>query len=157
MTFIYAREKKKFDAAWEQLAKTYAEAGMTPEAIQEIYEFDWNAFKAARIEARHSQEMDAEDHEAEDWESPLFKNHQDAITCEYDTYGSHSRYWWLEEIENPCVVVGLPLLTDEDKEILTLFFVERCTETEIAHRFGTYPMKICRRLQKILNYFSEKC
>ena len=153
MTFIYAHEKKKFDAAWEQLAKTYAEAGMTPEAIQEIYEFDWNAFKAARVEARHNQELDAEDHEAEDWESPLFKNHQEAITCEYDTYGSHSRYWWLEEITNPCLVVGLPLLSTEDKEILTLYLIDQCSEEEIAKRLGTYQMKISRRLKKIFGYF----
>ena len=40
MQFNYGYEKKKFDAAWKQLAKTYEEAGMSAEAIQAMYEYD---------------------------------------------------------------------------------------------------------------------
>ena len=57
MTFNYTAEKKKFDKAWEKLAVTYAEAGMSPEAIQEMHDYDWNRFKAARVEALHTQEV----------------------------------------------------------------------------------------------------
>ena len=41
MKFYYATEKRKFDKAWAKLAKTYEEAGMEPDAIQAMDEFDW--------------------------------------------------------------------------------------------------------------------
>ena len=155
MQFNYGYEKTKFDAAWKQLAKTYEEAGMSAEAIQAMYEYDWNDFKVARVEARHSQELDMEEHEDEDWESPLFKNYRDAISCEYDTFGSHSRYWWLEEIENPCLTVGIRGLSADDKELLTLYIVERKTEAEIAKVMGVHQTTIFRRLQKIFARFKQ--
>lgn len=80
MEFNYGTEKKKFDTAWAKLAITYVEAGMSPEAIQEMYDYDWNRFKAARIEALHTQEMtlpvEMED-ESESPESPLAEHFPD--------------------------------------------------------------------------------
>ena len=51
MTFNYGAEKRKFEKVWAKLAKTYAEAGMEPEAIKAMYEFDWKIFKSERNEA----------------------------------------------------------------------------------------------------------
>lgn len=155
MQFNYAYEKKKFDAAWNQLFKTYAEAGMSPEAVQEMYEYDWSVFKAERVEALHTQELDLCEHEDEDWESPLYKNYGEACSCEYDVFGSHSRYWWLEEIENPCLTVGIRGLSADDKELLTLYIVERKTEAEIAKLMGVHQTTIFRRLQKIFSRFKQ--
>ena len=53
MTFNYGAEKRKFEKVWAKLAKTYAEAGMEPEAIKAMYEFDWEIFKSERNEALH--------------------------------------------------------------------------------------------------------
>lgn len=153
MTFNYTSEKRKFDNAWAKLAKTYAEAGMTPEAIRKMYEYDWDMFKANRIEALHSQGITIPDVDYEEYEYPLVERLWDNFVNPYDTLGSHSRYWWLEELENPCLVIGVPLLSEEDKEILTLYLVEGYTEAEIAKRLDTYQVKISRRLQKIFNYF----
>lgn len=57
MTFNYAVEKRKFEKVWEKLAKSYAEAGMEPEAIKAMREFDWEIFKSERNEALHTQEF----------------------------------------------------------------------------------------------------
>ena len=57
MTFNYGAEKRKFEKVWAKLAKTYAEAGMEPEAIKAMYEFDWKIFKSERNEALHTQEF----------------------------------------------------------------------------------------------------
>ena len=156
MKFNYGAEKKKFDTAWAKLAITYAEAGMSPEAIQEMYDYDWNRFKAARVEALHTQEF-TPPCEMEDGsfapESPLMDKFLPQLSCEYDTYGTHSRYWWLEELTSPCLTIGIPLLTVEDKELLTMFVVEEMTIREIAKRLNTNHMKIHRRLQKLFSYF----
>lgn len=156
MTFNYTSEKRKFDNVWAKLAQTYAEAGMTPEAIQEMYEYDWGMFKAARIEALHTQEFtipESTHEDASECESPLFERFQNCLSSGYDTLGTHSRFWWIEELENPCITIGIPFLTDEDKEILTLYVIEGYTENEIAKRLDTYQVKVSRRLQKIFNYF----
>ena len=153
MTFNYTPEKRKFDNAWAKLAKTYAEAGMAPDAIRKMYEYDWDMFKANRIEALHSQGITIPDVDYEEYEYPLVERLWDNFVNPYDTLGSHSRYWWLEELENPCLVIGVPLLSEEDKEILTLYLVEGYTEAEIAKRLDTYQVKISRRLQKIFSYF----
>lgn len=155
MQFNYAYEKKKFDATWNQLFKTYAEAGMSPEAVQEMNEYDWSVFKAGRVEALHTQELDLGEHEDEDWESPLYKNYREVCSCEYDVFGSHSRYWWLEEIENPCLTAGIRGLSLDDKELLTQYIVERKTEEEIAAVLGVHRTTVCRRLQKIYSALKQ--
>ena len=156
MKFNYGAEKKKFDTAWAQLAITYAEAGMSPEAIHEMYDYDWNRFKAARVEALHTQEMtlpvEMED-ESESPETPLAEHFPNQLCCAYDTLGSHSRYWWLEELTSPCLTVGIPLLTAEDKELLTMFVVDEMTTREIAKQLNTNPMNVHRRLRELFSYF----
>ncbi len=95
MNFNYASERNKFDAAWEKTASFYAEQGMSQEAIDAMHDFDWDAFKAERIWALHTQEMpstDDGDEESGIAESPMVKKYFDRFTTEYDTYGSHSRH-----------------------------------------------------------------
>lgn len=57
---------------------------MSPEAIQEMYDYDWNRFKAARIEALHMQEMtlpmDMED-KSESPETPPMERFPDQRCC----------------------------------------------------------------------------
>ena len=154
MKYSYFIAKREFEREWEKREKEYREAGMSPEAIAEIRAFDWEVFKSDRNYALHISDvpMSKED-EFFDVPSLLSLCPSAQIATSYDIYGGHSRYWWIEELENPCFAVGLPLLTDEDKEILTLYVVEQCTEEEIAKLLGTYQMKISRRLQKIFGYF----
>lgn len=153
MTFNYTSEKRKFDNAWAKLAQTYAEAGMTPEAIQEMYEYDWGVFKANRIEALHSQGITVPEVDYEEYEYPLVERLWDNFVNDYDTLGGHSRYWWLEELSNPCLVIGVPLLSHDDKEILTMYIIDRLTIREIAQRLGRKKSSVSERLQKIFALF----
>ena len=156
MTFNYALEKKKFDAAWESLRKFYAESGMEPEAIKAMHEYDWDAFKAARIEALHTQELKLPpdmDDESEAPKSPLMKKFGKQLTTEYDTFGGHSRYWWFDELTTPCLTVGIPYLTDADKELLTMYVVDGLTTREIAKRIGITHVAVSQKLGKLFNYF----
>lgn len=158
MKFNYGAEKKKFDTAWAELAITYAEAGMSKEAIQEMYNYDWNRFRAARVEALHTQEF-TPPCEMEDGsfapESPLMDKFLPQLSCEYDTYGSHSRYWWLEELETPCLAIGVPALSAEDKELLTLVVIERCSTRDIAKRLRLSQRTVARKLAHVFLKFSQ--
>ena len=159
MTFNYAVEKRKFEKVWAKLAKTYAEAGMEPEAIKAMYEFDWEIFKSERNEALHTQEFaipESTNEEMDDCESPLYDKFLEQLSSEYDTYGSHSRYWWLEELTTPCLTIGVPALTLEDKELLTLYIVDGLTIREIARYLNLQKSTISERLQRIFSLFSSE-
>ena len=108
MTFNYALEKKKFDAAWESLRKFYVASGMEPAAIEAMHEYDWDAFKAARIEALHTQELAIPEATADDdeMEEPMVRRYADRFQTEYDTFGGHSRYWWLDDLCLTLPLVG---------------------------------------------------
>ena len=159
MTFNYGAEKRKFEKAWSKLAKSYAEAGMEPEAIKAMYEFDWEIFKSERNEALHTQEFaipESTDVEMDDCESPLYEKFLEQLSSEYDTYGSHSRYWWLDELTTPCLTIGVPALTLEDKELLTLYIVDGLTIREIARYLNLQKSTISERLQRIFSLFPSE-
>lgn len=156
MVFNYNTKKRKFEKAWKVLAKTYAEAGMEPEAIKAMYEYDWEFFKCTRNEALHTQEIAIEestDDDMSECESPLLEKFQENFSSEYDTLGSHSRYWWLEELSTPCLTIGVPALTLDEKELLTLYIVDGLTVREIAERLGRQKSTISERLQRIFSLF----
>lgn len=159
MTFNYGAEKRKFEKVWAKLAKTYAEAGMEPEAIKAMYEFDWEIFKSERNEALHTQEFaipESANEEMDDCESPLYEKFLEQLSSEYDTFGSHSRYWWLEELTTPCLTIGVPALTVEDKELLTLYIVDGLTIREIARYLNLQKSTISERLQRIFTLFPSE-
>lgn len=59
MEFNYAVEKRKFEQGWAKTEALYRKHGMTEKAIQEMHEYDWDMFKASRIEAMHTQETES--------------------------------------------------------------------------------------------------
>ena len=159
MTFNYGAEKRKFEKVWAKLAKTYAEAGMESEAIKAMYEFDWEILKSERNEALHTQEFaipESANEEMDDCESPLYDKFLEQLSSEYDTYGSHSRYWWLDELTAPCLTIGVPALTLEDKELLTLYIVDGLTIRAIARYLNLQKSTISERLQRIFSLFPSE-
>lgn len=159
MTFNYAVEKRKFEKVWEKLAKSYAEAGMEPEAIKAMREFDWEIFKSERNEALHTQEFaipESTDVEMDDCEFPALRKVSEQLSSEYDTYGSHSRYWWLDELTTPCLTIGVPALTLEDKELLTLYIVDGLTIREIARYLNLQKSTISEKLQRVFSLFPSE-
>ena len=92
----------------------------------------------------------------DDCESPLYEKFLEQLSSEYDPYGSHSRYWWLEELTTPCLTIGVPALTVEDKELLTLYIVDGLTIREIARYLNLQKSTISERLQRIFTLFRHR-
>lgn len=122
-------------------------------------EFDWEIFKSERNEAIHTQEFaipESTDVEMDDCESPLYEKFLEQLSSEYDTYGSHSRYWWLDELTTPCLTIGVPALTLEDKELLTLYIVDGLTIREIARYLNLQKSTISEKLQRVFSLFPSE-
>lgn len=159
MSFNYAAERNRFDAEWEKLRKEYAQAGMAEESIEAMYQYDLQQFNADRAYARHncplnlSHELIGEDDE---FENPFLEKHFEQFTTPYDKLGTHSRYWWLEELDDQRLIASLPRMTDEDKELLTLILIDGYTQEECAVRMHITQRAIGYRIQRVLGKFTEK-
>ena len=159
MEFNYTTERRKFERNWAKTEALYRKHGMSEAAIREMREYDWDLFKAARIEAMHTQEIGFQLDDDDDksmMDSPLLKKFCEQFTTQYDTYGTHSRYWWLEELSDPRLVAGIAKLTDDDKEFLTLLIVEGYSQTECAVKMHSSQSAISRRFIRIINIFTKK-
>ena len=158
MSFNYAAERNKFESSWSTLRKEYVAAGMSQQAIEAMYQFDLQEFNAERAYRNRNFPLDLtyDQADVEDaYEMPLLQGHLEKHTAQYDTYGAHSRYWWLEEIESPKLQAALVKLTDADKNLLTLYFVEGYTQAECADILHISQCALHKRLARIFAIFAK--
>ena len=158
MGFNYGLEKKNFDRQWAIMRKQYEDAGMSIEAIQAMYEYDWSVFNAARSYQNHTQEIAAPSFEqGEEAYSPLMNKYQEAVSVTDTYHETKSRFAWIGEIENEQLLTALETLKTEDLEIITMYAYEGYDITEISKVYGvsrpTISIKI-KRITKFLKNFN---
>ena len=61
MEFNYETERNKFKREQAKLRLQYEAAGMSEEAIQEMYDYDWELFKKRRNYCKHNELFDFND------------------------------------------------------------------------------------------------
>ena len=158
MGFNYGLEKKNFDSQWAVTRKQYEDAGMSNEAIQAMYDYDWSVFNANRSYQNHTQEMAAPSFEqSEESYSPLMNKYQEAVSVTDTYHETKSRFAWIGEIENEQLLTALETLKTEDLEIITMYAYEGYDITEISKVYGvsrpTISIKI-KRITKFLKNFN---
>ena len=158
MGFNYGLEKKNFDSQWAMTRKQYEDAGMSNEAIQAMYDYDWSVFNANRSYQNHTQEMAAPSFEqSEESYSPLMNKYQEAVSVTDTYHETKSRFAWIGEIENEQLLTALETLKTEDLEIITMYAYEGYDITEISKVYGvsrpTISIKI-KRITKFLKNFN---
>lgn len=149
MGFNYAREKLRFEKKWQLIRQQYEQAGMSPEDIKQMYDFDWAWFKSQRKYFNHLSDL------------------PDGITLEsfpqgtagysmsiYAAYGTRNtssinRYQWFDEIDDEELVRRLKMLSCEDIELLTCFVFDERTQSEIALKNNTYQKAVSRQIAQI--------
>lgn len=153
MGFHYAREKQAFDRDWERLRAQYLDAGMTADAIQKIYEFDWSWFLSRRRFESHAQEMPDENLSggSDQERSKLFKKFQGAITHN-ENFISAGRFGWIEDIEDANLCEKLHKLSTRDLELLTLLTIEGFTQEDVAEMQGRSQNAVSKNLIKIKEF-----
>lgn len=158
MKFYYKTKKQEFDENWEKTRAWYRENGMSEEAIQEMHDFDWEQFKASRIYALHTQELDDIETtiNGDEHENLFVKRYEDRFTTDYDSLGGHSRFWWMEEISLPQVSKILCSLSEEEKNLMTLYFADGFTQAECASILHISQRSVCNYLNRILCRITEK-
>ena len=150
-------ERRKFEARQKKQAEEYRALGMTEEQIQTMYEFDLEQFKSERRHRMHTQQFtssDFDEGEADDSESTLFDKFFDELTCTIETSGEHSRYWWVEEIEDADLCKRIKSLSVDDIELITLYAFDGYTQDEIAIKFSCKKQNIQKKFRRIKNFLS---
>ena len=156
MEFNNGLERKKFNIDWDKNKEKYIEAGMSEEAINEIYEFDLKVFNSSRKYAVHTQPSIDENIDAEnDPESVAIAHAYMKYISGTEEALSSSRFGWIEEIDNPKLLKIIKELNIEDLELLTLYVFEGFSQTEISMKFGFSQRGISKRLQRIKNIFNK--
>ena len=156
MGFNYGLEKKNFDSQWAMTRKQYEDAGMSSEAIQAMYDYDWSVFNANRSYQNHTQEMAAPSFkQSEESYSPLMNKYQEAISVTDTYHETKSRFAWIGEIEDENLLSALERLSDDDLEILTLYIYEGYSTVELSKVYGIAHQNISKRIIKITNFLKK--
>lgn len=152
MGFNYAAEKKRFDQTWSCLWEEYTKAGMSPAAIQLLYEFDLELFRSQRVYVNHTQALPSESiSDITEENSSLFRKFSDKLAS-FDEMSFSGRHSWIETIENQRLAVRLKQLSDDDLELLTFLVLEGHSQRELARKWGCTQAAISQRYKRIIDF-----
>ena len=157
MSWNNGYERRKFEAWQKKQAEEYRSLGMSEEQIKEMYEFDLEQFKSERRYRMHTQPIhvqEFEENDADESDNTLLNEFFDELTCNIETSGYKSRYWWVEEIEDPKLAERIRLLSQDDLELLTKSVFDEYTQTELAEIYGIAQKNISKKLKRIKNFIS---
>lgn len=149
MKFNYATEKIKFDHEQEKLAKQYREAGMSEEAIQEMYAYDYELFKKQRVFCQHNQYLDVDSSFVDSERSSLLAKFMHEMSTEMSFAKEDERNSWIEDVTDEHLYELLHNLTEADLDLLTMLVIEGYTVVEVARLKEVSHQTISKRWKKI--------
>lgn len=158
MYFNYGYERWLFDNDQKSKKTEYLAAGMSEEAIKELYKDDLKEFNSNRKEIKHRahyqemlkydsetgdfQYMDMDEFSADEIAKPIF------VT-------SHRDRRWIDEIENPHLYKTIRSLSDDYIEIISMK-MDGFTDAKIAEFLGCERSTVSHKIllmKKILKIF----
>lgn len=148
-------ERRMFEIKQKKQAEEYRKAGMTEEQIKAMYEFDLEQFNSDRKYYRRTQPFTSSDFEEgveDDSESTLLEKFEEQISVSFDETTHHSRYWWIEDLENAELAKKIKMLTQEEIEILTMLVVDGNTQVEIAQKINVPFRTLKYKIRNIKNF-----
>ena len=67
----------------------------------------------------------------------------------------HSRYWWIEQLNTPELIQAAKSLSDEDKELLTLYAFDGYSQSEIAEFYGIAQKNVSKKISRIKKHLRK--
>lgn len=159
MRFNYSYEKKKFEQEWAKLERKYKQAGMSNKDIQTMKDFDLECFRLNRNTVLHTCDLqnreDLENNGNDDFGNINFNKIEYETIKEQEKVETHSRFWWIEELDSEEIIFKIKSLSEDDIELLTLYVFEKYTQTEIGKLYGISQKAVSKRLEKIKNFLKN--
>ena len=83
--------------------------------------------------------------------SPLLMKFESVLATK-DDYFATGRFAWIEAINNEELYARLSSLTDDDKELLTLFAMEGLSKREIAQRRNISEQAVGQKMKRLRKF-----
>lgn len=152
MGFNNGKERRKLNEEWKRLSIQYRKAGMSEEAIQAMYEFDLKTFNSERSYISNTVKIVGDGSE----ETEAVRRKFEKVSRVEDTYHeTRTKFAWVGEIQDERLSSGLENLSEEDLQLLTLYFVEGYTLDEISKFYMVSHQCISKRISKITNHLKK--
>ena len=149
-------ERKRFDEEQAIHAAEYRAVGMTEEQIEQMHQFDLKVFNSTRRFFEHNQQIpDSIFGTDDEGLCPLNDKFLEAMSVTIEQSQAKSRYWWIEEIDDPELAKQIKALGKEDIELITLHVFENFTQEEIGKEFGISQRAAGKRIEKLRNIFKK--
>ena len=152
MSWNNGHRRKQFEEKQKKQAEEYRALGMTEEQIQAMYEFDLEQFRSDRRFYSHTQSFlpdTFDENEDNDEKLSIFELFKDVFTTTIEESEYKSRYWWVDEIGEDDLLVGVRNLNSEQIEILTLIVFENYSQKDAAEKMGIPYRSFKRKIQQI--------
>jgi DNA-directed RNA polymerase specialized sigma subunit len=159
-SFNYRAEKSRFDILWDRLAVEYREAGMSPEAIEEMRKFDWDEFKRRRNCCLHETLFSELEPSEESDDSDTTISHarlikQMVVSDTYADTPKSDQYQWLKDVTSPALLNQLLLLSDSDLALINAYLFEGYSQAEIAKNLGISHQAVAKKLKQLKNFLKN--
>ncbi|WP_158398657.1 sigma factor-like helix-turn-helix DNA-binding protein [Faecalibacterium prausnitzii] len=152
MSYNSGNARRIFYTKWNKLREEYRAAGMEEDAIQKLYEYDLAVFNNDRAHHRYDVEIPT----ADDSENQSDYVEYERATTVTDTYHeTKTRFAWVGEIKNERLQAGLEKLSDEELQLITLYFYEEYSTVELSKVYGITHQNISKRIIKITNFLKN--
>ncbi len=152
MSYNSGNARRIFYTKWNKLREEYRAAGMEEDAIQKLYEYDLAVFNNDRAHHRYDVEIPT----ADDSENQSDYVEYARATTVTDTYHeTKTRFAWVGEIKNERLQAGLEKLSDEELQLITLYFYEEYSTVELSKVYGIAHQNISKRIIKITNFLKS--
>lgn len=152
MKFNNGSERVRLENKWKKLRIQYREAGMSEDAIQAMYQFDPDVLNSERAYVDNTQPIFATE---DDEDSVDFKQYEKAITVTDVYHETKTRFTWVEKIKNERLQAGLEKLSDEELQLITLYFRDEYSTVELSKAYGITHQNISKRILKIANFLKK--
>lgn len=150
MGINFASARKKFSEDQKKLRKEYEAAGMTPEQILALYEYDLHQFNRDIAFYRHTQRLtvaEEPDMEEEGHNPLLIKFSEQLTVCQRPSMSED--LWWLDEIEDEDLIKKLKQLSDEELDLISKLAFGDYSQQELAVELNKSQAAIAQKLKTI--------
>ncbi len=152
MAFCYELEAKKFHRQWARCLREFTAAGMSAEAIAELYTFFRQQFNSDRRYGTHNDSLEgllySKDTPGEEDYSRLGK-HIGRMSAAQPEISEWSRAAWAEDVDTPELARAIKALPEAEFEYMTCFIADGMSRADLARSLGVSRAAVTKRCQRI--------
>ena len=120
-----------------------------------MYEFDLGVLNSERAYITNTLTVSDTTDDSTATENSDFKQYEKAITVTDTYHETKTRFTWVGEIQNERLHAGLEKLSDEELQLVTLYFHEKYSTVELSKVYGIAQQSISKRILKITKFLKN--